>query len=105
MNVLFHDVHNDPELEKILEDNKVIGAMFHEILYADDTIIYSRNAKTLTKLLNKIQAEGEKYGLNLNEEKCENININSQWGNKIQERRKSQTNRRSKIPWMLTKRR
>ena len=53
------------------------GAIFDEILYADDTIIYSRSAPTLTKLLRKIQDEGAKYGLKLNQNKCEAININT----------------------------
>ena len=55
MNVMFHDIHLDKELEEELEENQVIGAMIHELLYADDTIIYSRSPETLTKLLQKIQ--------------------------------------------------
>ena len=78
MTAIFHDVHDDDELNKLLEKDKVIGAIFHEILYADDTIIYSRSHKTLSKLLAKIQTEGERYGLKLNEEKCEAININTE---------------------------
>ena len=59
MTVMFHDIHKDEELEEELAENQVIGAMIHELLYADDTIIYSRNPETLTKLLQKIQKEGE----------------------------------------------
>ena len=51
MTVMFHDIHLDEELEEELEENQVIGAMIHELLYADDTIIYSRNPQTLTKLI------------------------------------------------------
>ena len=72
---MFHDIHLDKELEEELEENQVIGTMIHELLYADDTIIYSRNPQTLTKLLQKIQKEGAKYGLKLNEDKCEAITI------------------------------
>ena len=77
MTVMFHDVHSDEQLEKQLEKDRVLGAFFFEILYADDTIIYSRSAATLTKLLRKIQDEGAKYGLKLNLAKCEAININT----------------------------
>ena len=56
----FHDVHEDLGLEKELGKNKVLGSVFKEILYEDDTIIYSRNPKTLQKQLHKIQEEGEK---------------------------------------------
>ena len=59
MTVLFHDVHNDPKLEKTYKDSRILGALFDEILYADDTIIYSHSSEALTKLLRKITEEGE----------------------------------------------
>lgn len=77
MNVMFKDVHSDPEFEKELEKNKILGSIFHEILYADDTIIYSKSKKTVSKLLTRIQNEGGTYGMKLNEDKCETILINS----------------------------
>ena len=73
MTALFHDVHSDEKLNKFLEKDKIIGASFHEIRDADDTIIYSRSSSTLSKLLAKIQTEGERYGLKLNESKFETI--------------------------------
>ena len=78
MTVLFHDIHFDPDLERELQEDKIIGVVLHEILYADDTIIYSRNSETLTKLLHKIQIEGRKYGLRLNENKCDLIQMNTE---------------------------
>ena len=63
MTVMFHDIHEDKELDSLLKEDQVIGAMIHELLYADDTIIYSRNPKTLSKLIAKIQTEGANYGL------------------------------------------
>ena len=49
MTVLFHDVHSDEKLKKKLEKDQIIGALFHEILYADDTIIhYTTPEKSLT---------------------------------------------------------
>ena len=51
MTVMFHELHDNHQLREDLDDDKVLGALFHEILYADDTIIYSRNPKTLSKLI------------------------------------------------------
>ena len=53
MTVFFHDVHKNDELEQMLKEDQIIGAMVHELLYADDTIIYSKNLETLTKLLQR----------------------------------------------------
>ena len=47
MTAMFHDIHQDTTLEQELKDNEILGTIFNEVLYADDTIIYSRNAKTL----------------------------------------------------------
>ena len=44
MHVMFHDVHKDPSLEEKLKQNKIIGAMFYEILYADATICIAQTA-------------------------------------------------------------
>ena len=71
MTVLFHDIHKDENLNNELEQDRVLGAMFDEILYADDTIIHSTSCEQLTMLLHRIQIEGEKYGLKLNHDKCE----------------------------------
>ena len=62
-----------------LEKDKILGTIFNEILYAVDTIIYSKSAKTLTKLLEAIHTEGEKYGLKLNQEKCEAITVRAEY--------------------------
>ena len=32
MTVMFHDVHNDPGLERDSKDNTLLGVLFHEIL-------------------------------------------------------------------------
>ena len=42
-----------------------------EILYADDTICISEDEEALSRWLQAIEVEGGKYGLNLNEKKCE----------------------------------
>ncbi len=46
MTVIFHDTHDDPELEKTLEEHRPPRHDVDEVLYADDTIIYSTNTDT-----------------------------------------------------------
>ena len=75
MTVFFHDIHQDEALETELKENRIIGTLFDELLYADDTIIYSKDSKTVEKLLHKIEEEGEKYGMQLNQKKCEALSI------------------------------
>ena len=65
----------EQEFEETLESDRILGTLFDEILYADDTLIYSRNEATLEKLLHKIEKEGNKYGLKLNMKKCEALSI------------------------------
>ena len=59
MTVMFHDIHENEELGNELKEDKILGTIFDEVLYAYDTIIYSRNAETLQKLLRAIEEEGE----------------------------------------------
>ena len=49
------------------------GADFEEVLYADDTICISEDARTMSELFKKIEEEGDKYGMKLNYKKCELI--------------------------------
>ena len=72
---MFHDIHLDENLNEKLEEDKILGTILHEILYADDTIIYSRNKETVEKLFRKIEEEGKRYGLKLNQNKCELLSI------------------------------
>ena len=43
MTVMFHDIHSSEALSKELHEEKILGTIFDEVLYADDTIIYSRS--------------------------------------------------------------
>jgi hypothetical protein len=63
MTAMFHDIKTDRDLEQSLADNRIIGSLFDEVLYADDTIIFSENAKMRGDFMRKIELEGEKYGL------------------------------------------
>jgi hypothetical protein len=73
MTVIFHDIHKDDKTKT--KKHRVGEANLEEILYADDTICISEDAKALTRLLREIEKEGNKYGLRLNKDKCELIRI------------------------------
>lgn len=75
MTVMFHDIHKDEQMNSDLDQNRVSGALFNEILYADDTIIHSTDSETLEYLVRKIEIEGAKDGLKLNKKKCEHLCI------------------------------
>jgi hypothetical protein len=63
MTVMFHDIHNNKEHQAEMTQERILGAVFDEVLYADDTIIHSTDAKKVEKLLHKIEQEGANYGL------------------------------------------
>ena len=46
MTVLMHDIKENKPTRTNLEENRIQGSMFDEILFADDTIIFSENLKT-----------------------------------------------------------
>ena len=78
MTCLFHDVHTHHTLDEDLRAGRVPGQTEDEILYADDTICASTSKIALEKLLHAIEEESEKYGLKLNETKCEIIQFGQQ---------------------------
>ena len=71
MTVMFADVHRI--LGRSTREHRVLGADFDEVLYADDTICISEDARTMNKLIKGTEDEGEKYGMRLNYKKCELI--------------------------------
>ena len=74
MTNLFHtirDKDNYPELARILKRDRVPGAAFDELLYADDTIILSTSQATMQQFLKAIEIVGAKLGLRLNKDKGE----------------------------------
>ena len=64
MTTMFHDVHQ--ETGKYLSKQRVPGADFDEVTYADDTICISTDTKAMNKFLEAIEWEGFRYGLKLN---------------------------------------
>ena len=59
MTALFHDVHQDQELQKTLEAHRPENHNFDEVLYADDTVLCSTNARAVEALLHKVEKLGK----------------------------------------------
>ena len=74
---MFHDVHQ--ETDKHLLQQRVPGAEFDEVTYADDTICITTETKAMNKFLEAIEWEGFRYGLKLNKK-----NVNSSQHIKMQ---------------------
>ena len=72
MTAIFSDVYKDDELVAELKKNRPPEMSFDEVLYADDTIIFSTDAFTIEKLLHKNEECAEPYGLKLNHKKMRN---------------------------------
>ena len=71
MITMFHDVHT--ELDNTLITQRVPGAEFDEVTYADDTICTTTSTETMNRFLKAIEEQGHRYGLKLNKNKCELI--------------------------------
>ena len=77
MTTLFSDVKKDnDEVRGLTASNRISGATFDELLYADDTILISESKEAVQKYLHQIEKESKKYGMNLNKTKCEVLTIN-----------------------------
>merc|ERR1712023_559374 len=53
-----------------------MGLDFSEVYYADDTILLGNDVREIQKTLRTIESVSREYGLRLNEDKCEHIQIN-----------------------------
>ena len=74
MHVMFHDVKTrfgDPQNKKNFQHIN-----FKELLYADDTLIVSKDSVTASKYLQLIEEESEYLHLKLNKAKCNYISYN-----------------------------
>eukprot|EP00959_Pyramimonas_sp_CCMP1952_P206849 4326651-Pyramimonas_sp.AAC.1 len=69
MTVMFHDVHQ--AVDNRIAGHAAQGANFDEILYADDTIVVSKDTGALNRFLAAIEHEGARYGMKLNKGKFE----------------------------------
>ena len=56
-----------------MQRHRVKGANYDEVLYADDTIIISKDTRSINLMLRLIEQEGHRYGMKLNKAKCETV--------------------------------
>jgi len=73
MSVPFWDIKQNVDLKRELEESRIPGATFDELLYADDTILISTNPKAINKFIKEIEIQGELIGMKLNKDKTEII--------------------------------
>ena len=76
MTVMFHDIKQDKELQEELDRHKILGTLFDELLYADDTMLIGSNKKSVEALLHAVENQSNRYSMNLNKGKCETLAIN-----------------------------
>jgi len=74
MTCMFHDIHHDTDRQVLL--GRVDHINFTEILYADDTLLMSKNSRPMNKLIAAIEKESAYYGMRLNKKKCQFIAMN-----------------------------
>ncbi len=58
MTAMYHDIHTNKTLNETLSNNRVLGTDYDELLFADDTILFSEDAKALETLLKKVEIHG-----------------------------------------------
>ena len=80
---MFKDIHEGEGEED--QERRIGGLTSDEVLYADDTIVFSTDNNTLEKSLHKIEECAKPYGLKLNHAKCELICTDSAHMNKQKE--------------------
>jgi hypothetical protein len=72
---MFHDVKeqfNDPRHQKTFQNIN-----FQELLYADDTLIIAKSARTANAYVRLIEQESEYPHLRLNHDKCNYMSFNT----------------------------
>ena len=78
MHVMFHDVKekfDDPRHQKTFQNIN-----FQELLYADDTLIIAKSARTANADLHLIEQESEYLHQRLNHDKCNYKSFNTNVG-------------------------
>ena len=58
-------------------NNRIPGAEFDMVYYADDTVLFSRSNRGLNELLRYTEQISKGYGLSLNKSKCVAIAMNN----------------------------
>ena len=81
MSVLFADIRR--EHRRSISHGKLDHISFMELLYADDTLLITKNTRAMNILLHAVETESEYYGLKLNQTKCAAITTNRRHGIKF----------------------
>lgn len=95
MAALFEDAHGKL-IEIAMGKHWLEGIEKDEIRFSDDTICISKDAKCMNELLETIEEESEKVGMELNYAKCDmisigkNHNVHSKHGRKIRIKAKAE---------------
>ena len=74
MSVMFFDI--GLEVKDKVDDKLFFDIDFHNLLYADDTLIIGKRAREVNIILKAIEKHSSRYGLRLNKKKCNHINMN-----------------------------
>jgi len=73
MDKLCRDIISDPEYP----GDENTNLTFKQLLYADDTVIFSQKRNEVEKILKLFETKGLQFGLKLNYSKCVHIQINT----------------------------
>ena len=71
MTVMLHDIYD--RINSKVENSKPVGFCHANLLFADDTLLITRNTRAMNILIKEIETESAKYNMNLNKHKCEFI--------------------------------
>ena len=79
LTVMMKDTTDDmtPEEKLTLDRGKLNHEVTKHLFYADDTVIMTSSAQATQLILQTIQIESNKYGMKLNQNKCEHIRLNA----------------------------
>ena len=95
MHVMFTDIHNRRDSK--IRHGLIDGLDFTEILYADDTLLATKNTKAMNALLTEIETESTYYNMALNKDKCHVIAMNKD--NKVTFKDKQQLKRVDEVTY------
>ena len=73
MTVMFRDIHKEINLER----GVLHPLSFTELLYADDTVLFTNNVNAMNRFLQKIEEHAAYFGLKFNKSKCVALVINT----------------------------
>ena len=103
MSVMFSDFR--PEHHRSLSHGQLDHISFMEILYADDTLLFTKNTRAMNRLLHAVEDESQYYGLSLNKSKCTVISTSGRHDVRFRDgTRMPHEDHVSYLGWLLTRR-